>query len=259
MITVIGEALVDLVDAGDRVTFTAHAGGSPYNVAIGLARLAQTTELMARLSTDTFGQLIRAEAIRSGVGLGSAPRASEASSLAVVSLDATGQARYEFRIASTADWQWSEAELFSVPAETTILHSGSLASWLAPGAARIADLVARVRAAGTILISYDPNVRPDLMGPSDLARGRIEASVASAHVVKASDQDVGWLYPGAAVDDVAAAWLQLGTELVVITQGAERAPMARAWLGAARRTGCCSNRHGLRRGRIDGRPTGALF
>jgi fructokinase len=238
VLTIIGEALVDLVDAGDHTTFRAHPGGSPFNVAIGLARLGQPTALMARFSDDPFGQLLRLQATANGVDLSASASAAESSTLAVVSLDDDGQPNYNFWVDATADWQWNEAELAQLPAGTKVLHTGSLASWTGPGDARIARLVKSVRERTTTLISYDPNVRPRLLGTAPTGRVRIEANVGAAHVVKASMEDIDWLYPGRSAVDVARGWLALGAELVVITDGAagasafrrEHKPLHRAGL-----------------------------
>lgn len=223
MLTIIGEALVDLVDSGDLETFTAHPGGSPLNVAVGVARLGHDASMMARLSTDTFGRVLRRHAERNRVDLTAAPVATEATTLAVVSLDEEGRASYDFYLDATADWQWTAEELSRIPDGTTILHTGSLASWTAPGGEFIAGLVRRIRATGNIVISYDPNVRPRLLGSPERGQALVERSVAAAHVVKASDEDLRWLYPGAWPAAIAADWLKLGAALVVVTQGAQGA------------------------------------
>lgn len=220
MLTVIGEGLIDLVDAGDRRTYVAHPGGSPLNVAVGLARLGLDAQLMARLSRDTFGGLLRGHAERNGVGLAAAVAAPEASTLAVATLRDSGKAHYDFYLNGSADWQWHEHELV-VPEGTQILHAGSLASWLAPGSDRIVELLRRSRDA--MLISYDPNIRPALLGTPREGQARIERAIASAHLVKASDEDIEWLYAGDAVDAVAKRWLDLGATAVIVTRGASGA------------------------------------
>jgi fructokinase len=217
MVTVLGEALVDLVDSGDQRTFTAHLSGSPLNVAVGLARLGQPTQFLARFSQDTFGRRLRDFAERNGVGLTGAVDAPEPSTLAVVNLDEHRKARYDFYLDGSADWQWRPDELV-VPDGTTILHAGSLTSWTPPGAEHVLALLRRARPAA--LISYDPNVRPALLGTPARARPLVEPAVAAAHIVKASDDDTAWLYPGEQPADTAARWLDLGAGVVVITRGA---------------------------------------
>ncbi len=215
----IGEALIDLVASGAPGSYQARPGGSPYNVAIGLARLGMRTSLMARLADNAFGRQLREHAEAEGIDLSASPHAVEPTTLAVVSLDASAQATYDFYLDGTADWQWTSAETSRLRPDTSVLHVGSIASWTPPGSDQIHDLVAGIHDEGWALISYDPNVRPLLMG--DPARGRelVERSVSVSHVVKASREDVEWLYPGTGIEHVAARWLELGTLLVVITDG----------------------------------------
>jgi fructokinase len=223
MLTVIGEALVDLVDAGDGRTFSAHPGGSPYNVAIGLAKLGHPTTLVAGCGSDPFGRRLRENAERWGVAVAPTEPAAEPSSLAVASLDAVGRAAYAFYLDGTASGRWRAADVAAGPSQTTFLHTGSLSAWLPAGADVIHGQVLRSAAAGAV-ISYDPNVRPALLGEagpySDRGRAVVERSVAAAHVVKASDEDLEWLYPGQDADEVAGRWLGLGADLVVVTRGA---------------------------------------
>ncbi len=221
MLTVIGEAVVDLVEHGDG-RYTAHPGGSPLNVAVGLARLGHQTRIGARFARTRLGGLLRDHAVRNGVDVSWAVDADEPASLAVVTLNANGSAEYDFYLTGTADWQWNRAELAPLARGTSILHTGSLASFLDPGAAEIAVAMRKARQAGA-LVSFDPNVRPRILGRAELARERVEALAAHAHVIKASDEDVAWLYPGESVDVAVRRWLSLGPRLVCVTLGAEGA------------------------------------
>jgi fructokinase len=232
MVCVIGEALIDLVlaapavDASGTDGYLAHPGGSPYNVAIGLARLGQRCRLLARLSSDAFGRQLRAHAEANRVDLSLAVAAGEPSTLAVVSLDAQRNASYDFYRTGTADWQWTAAELARVPDDAGWLHTGSLASWTEPGAdvieARLAEL------APSCLISYDPNIRPALMGERDAAVARIERLVALSDVVKVSAEDLALLYPGTELAAALAGWRDRGPSLVVVTDGGRGAQLLTA-------------------------------
>ena len=214
VLTVIGEALVDLVPDAATGDYRATPGGSPFNVAIGLARLGNRTALMARFAEDEHGRLLRATAAAEGIDLSAAPHAAEPASVAIASVDDHARVSYDFEIDGTADWQWTTAELGKLNRDTRVLHFGSIASWTPPGAARIAELVRAIRARGGTLISYDPNVRPAVIGSRERAVGLVEESVRAAHVVKASSEDIEWLYPQLAVDEVAATWSRLGPNLV---------------------------------------------
>jgi fructokinase len=234
MLTVLGEALIDLVADPDG-RYTAHPGGSPLNVAVGLARLGHPTEFMARFSADGFGRTLRNHATGNGVRLSAAPRVTEPTTLAVVSLDEQGRAEYEFYLQGTADWQWNEPELEAMP-PSTLFHTGSLASWIAPGAQRINDLTARLRAHGDTLLSYDPNFRPLLMADLEGARRLVERNVADTHIVKCSEEDLAHLYPDDSIDSVLDRWLELRTEIVVVTRGGDGA-IARTRSGEIERPG----------------------
>jgi fructokinase len=217
---VAGEALIDLVPADDGA-YLARPGGSPYNVAVGLARLGQPTAMACRLSGDPFGTVLRQHLTRSGVDVRYAVNAPEPSTIALVQLT-DGQARYEFTQGG-ADFGWTPAELEFLPAGAPAVHFGSLGSWRPPGDAAVAGAIGRLRVAGSVLVSYDPNVRPSLQPDQAAAREQIEGSVALAHLVKASLEDLAWLYGPADPAAVARRWLDLGAGLVVVTTGADGA------------------------------------
>lgn len=205
---VVGEALTDVI-VGRAGAETRHPGGSPANVAYGLGRLGRRTALVTELGADADGDAIRAHLASAGVEVrtqGSATRTSTA----VASLGADGSADYGFDLT----WDLGPVVLDHAP---LVLHTGSLATTVEPGAAAVERLVGDVR--GTSTISYDPNIRPALMGPAGELRERIERLVAASDVVKASDQDTAWLAPGRDPLDVARAWLRLGPALVVVTLG----------------------------------------
>lgn len=222
MITVIGEALVDLV--GEGGTFQARPGGSPFNVAVGLARLDVPSALLARLSGDTFGGRLRQHLADNNVSTRYAVTATEPTTLAFALLDEHGTASYEFYVTGTADWQWSARELPDpLPAEVTAVHTGSLALALEPGASVLEEFLAREHKRGAVTISIDPNVRPRLSPDRAATRERVETQLTRTHLVKVSAEDLAWLYPGEAVDDVVRRWCTRGPALVVVTLGPDGA------------------------------------
>ena len=222
MITVIGEALIDLV--GERGVFRAQPGGSPCNVAVGLARLGIPCGFLGRISGDAFGAQLRAHLEGNGVSLRSAVAAAEPTTLAFAFLDDEGSARYEFYVNGTADWQWQVDELPDpLPPEVTAVHSGSLALALDPGAKVLEDFLRREHARGAVTVSLDPNIRPHLATDREATRRRVEQQVGHAHVVKASSDDLGWLYPGEPLGDVVRRWRLLGPTMVVATMAANGA------------------------------------
>src|SRR4029078_4516102 len=76
---------------------------------------------------------------------------------------------------------------------------------------------------GPVLLSYDPNIRPSVIGSREHAAGIVEQNIRLAHVVKASREDLAWLYPELQTHQVAAHWTRLGPALVVVTDGADGA------------------------------------
>jgi fructokinase len=220
VIVIAGEALVDLVGEPDG-RYRAVPGGSPANVAVGLARLGLPTELLARLGTGRFGALIRDHLTGNGVGLTHAVVVPEPATLAVVSLDASGHAAYDFYVTGTAGWGWTPDELpAALPAAATALCTGSLALALEPGARVLTELIHREHHRGQVTVVLDPNLRPALLGSRSTARDRLERQVAHADIVKVSDEDLAWLAPDETAEAVADRWLDLGPRLVVVTRGA---------------------------------------
>jgi fructokinase len=218
--TVIGEALVDLVQSREDARFSAHPGGSAFNVAITLARLGDRVAFAGQRGADGFGELLGAKLLGSGVRPDHWRTLDRPSSLAVAALDDRGQAKYSFYFGGTAGLAFEE--LGPLPA-TDVLHAGSIASWLPPAAGYVQDVLRAARSGGTTLVSYDPNVRPALVSDLATTTAEIERCIALAHVVKASDEDVATLHPGESVDAVAARWCALGAALVVVTRGADGA------------------------------------
>ncbi|MBU3062645.1 carbohydrate kinase [Nocardia sp. NEAU-G5] len=226
VIAVAGEALVDMVPTGAPGEFAAMPGGSPTNVAVGLVRLDVPVRMLARIGTGTLGDRVRNFLRDNAIGLDHAIQGSEPTSLALLDLDADGVARYDFRIDGTADWQWTDAELGpALDGDVAALHTGSLAMTQRPGADALLRLVERARATATI--SYDPNMRPQLMIHDD-ARARVETMLGLADVLKVSSEDLAWLYPDRAPEDVLTDWACRGPALVVVTLGGEGALAATA-------------------------------
>ncbi len=223
MISVVGEVVADLVEQADGA-FLAHPGGSPANVALALARLGHGVSLFARFGPDVFARRAREHLAANRVGLDRAVAAVQPSTLAVASMDAQGRATYDFWTEGTADWQWTDAELSAaLGPQVRALHTGSLASWTPPGSAAVNRLLRRARTEDGTTVCYDPNVRPSLLGSPEAARPLVEPLMALAHVVKASDEDLAWLYPGSTAGEAAERVQALGPALVVVTLGPDGA------------------------------------
>ncbi len=216
---VVGEALSDCSLQGDVVTET--PGGSPLNVAIGIGRLDHHVLLATRVGSDSRGQAIIQHASNSGVelmdGVSGLPRTSTAR--ATIAED--GSASYEF------DLLWDITPDMVPNHSYAHLHTGSIGATLEPGGTGVLEIVRQHREAGAS-VSYDPNVRPSIMGKPGLVLDRIEDIIGLSQIVKASDEDIAWLYPGVSLEDVLRSWRSRGASLVVMTKGAEGVA---AWAG----------------------------
>lgn len=220
-VLVVGEALIDIVVRVDG-TATEHPGGSPMNVAIGLARLGRETALLTRLGRDDRGRSVVRHLAGSGVHLVEGSVLPVATSTALARLAPDGSASYKF------DLQW-ELGPAAVPVEPLVVHTGSVAAVMEPGASTVHRLLRDMRRTATL--SYDPNCRPDLMGDAADVRPRIEALIGLCDVVKLSDEDAAWLSPEESAEELATRWLSLGPSVVALTRG--RAGIT-AWCPAGR-------------------------
>ncbi len=216
LILVTGEALVDLIPVG-ATTFEAVLGGSPFNTAIGLGRLAVPTAYAGRISTDTMGEALAERLAESQVDLSFVARSSAPSPLAFVTRGtaATG-ARYAFYLGSTA-YDGPSALPSEWPDAVAHLHIGSFAA--TDGAAGAAALAGLQSAQGKGTTSYDPNIRPHVVPAQEETVKLVEPRMRLSTVVKASEEDLDWLYPGRDSRASAAAWAADGPRLVVLTRG----------------------------------------
>lgn len=212
---VVGEALVDVV-LRPGAEPAEHPGGSPANVAIGLGRLGRRVDLLTWLADDAHGDLVREHLAGSDVHVLAGDRGPERTPVARAHLDAEGAATYEFDLTWDLPTRWDEGE--DAPA---VVHTGSIATVIAPGGEAVAHLLADRRDTSTI--TYDPNLRPALMGSPEDTLPVVERLVALADVVKVSDEDLAWLHPGVAPAEIARDWLGRGPALVVVTLGGEGA------------------------------------
>ncbi len=210
-VLVVGEALTDVVVAEGQSR--EHPGGSPMNVSFGLGRLTVPVLFGTRLGSDDRGRAIERHLREAGVDIAPALLDGQSTSSATVTLDASGVASYRFDV----QWSLELGELDLSGFEH--VHFGSISAFLEPGATTVQEILERV--AHTASISYDPNIRPQFLPDHDAAVASVESHVAGSDIVKASDEDVEWLYPGADLRAVASRWLDSGPALVVITNGSK--------------------------------------
>lgn len=212
---VVGEALIDEVVRPDG-SRERHPGGSPANVAIGLGRLGRSVDLLTWLGDDADGDLVRRHLNGSHVHVLTGDRRASRTPVATANIDAAGVASYQFDLEWDLPSTWDDAE-----GDPIVVHTGSIATVLQPGGTAVEQLIARSRPASTI--TYDPNLRPVLMGSPANALPVVDALVRLADVVKVSDEDLAWLHPGVAPAEIAEEWSRSGPSLVVVTHGGEGA------------------------------------
>ncbi|MCW2903835.1 MAG: scrK [Streptosporangiaceae bacterium] len=220
MIVVCGEALVDLTPTvcDGTAAYVPRPGGSPFNVAIGVARLEVPAAFLGRLSQDFFGRILRERLLAEGVDLTYLSEGPERTALAFVHVTAHEEPEYSFYVEDTAERMLGVKDLpTEFPDEVSSIHFGSLSLVLEPGASTLEALMQREH--GRRVISLDPNVRPSLIPAPDDFRERLHRWISLADVVKVSRADLSWLYPGEPVSGVARRWLTLGPSLVVVTMG----------------------------------------
>ena len=205
---VIGESLIDIVHRPDGST-REHVGGSPANVAVGLARLGHDVTLATMIGDDERGTRIATRLDEEGVALTEGSIGERPTSVATSTLDETGAAAYTFDLT----WELSEDQPLEGLAH---VHTGSIAATLEPGASVVLSTLQSARPSATV--SYDPNARPSLMGDPHGVRAKIEQLIGLSDVVKASDEDIAWLYDGAPLPDILRLWGLLGPALVVVTR-----------------------------------------
>ncbi len=218
-IWVCGEVLIDLIpdESGERVP---HVGGGPANTAKALARLGHDVYFIDGISSDKYGQMSRQELLDDDVKLDLALNSDKPTCLAIVSINENGGASYEFEIDGTATFDFSDSWLPEPSRyKPNVLHIGTLVTVIQPGADVLYDWAMQVAEFAPIV--FDPNVRSVVMNDRDKYLAAVERWVAISSVVKVSDDDLAWLYPGQHYKDVAGRWISDGAALVVITRGAD--------------------------------------
>lgn len=222
MILVCGEALVDLfAGAGEGSEMPARivAGGSPFNVAIGLARLGIDAAFLGGVSRDGFGSLLADVLAREGVDGRYLVRTERLSTISVVATGRDGHPSYSFHGEAAADRSLTLADLPPVlPDAIGALTFGSYTMAVEPVGSAFAALAERER--GRRVISVDPNLRPTAVGDMSGWHRAAERFYRTATVIKASDEDIRIAWSGAlTIAEAAAYWLDLGAMLVIVTQG----------------------------------------
>ncbi len=221
MIVVSGEALMDVYEAGSTPTgsaLDARMGGSPFNVAIGLARLGTPAAFFGGISTGILGDRLARGLADEGVDLGPTVRLDAPTTLALVGLRPNGVPDYAFYGHGAADRSLGLDTLDRVP-EAAAYHFGSYSMVVEPTASTLVALARRE--SRRAVISWDPNVRPTVEPDPEIWRGLFARMVPHCHLIKVSDEDLAHLWPGVDPAVPAGRWLAAGVRLVVVTRGGE--------------------------------------
>ena len=224
MFVVCGEALMDVFAAGETATgctLDARVGGSPFNVAVGLARLAQPVAFYAAVSRGFLGERLMKALVAEGVDTGSVARTEAPTTVSLVGLDAKGVPSYAFYGEGAADRQLTQDTLALLPGDLHAIHIGSYATVVEPIAGTLRALVEREHA--RTLIAYDPNIRLNVEPALGRWRDMLQWMLPRTHLLKISEEDLQLLLPGTTLEAFAADALKQGAGLVVVTRGGEGA------------------------------------
>ena len=227
MLMVCGEALLDVFQADETRTgmmLDANVGGSPFNLAVGLARLGQPAALFTAISTGFAGERLMRTLIEEGVNTGAVARLDAATTLSLIGLDAQGVPSYAFYGEGCADRLVRADDLARVPDKLTLVNLGSYATVVEPVATTQRALVARERARSDgALIAYDPNIRLNVEPDLSRWRDQLDWMLPRTDLLKVSDEDLGLLLPDVTIDAFAERALAAGVKLVAVTRGAQGA------------------------------------
>lgn len=224
MFLICGEALFDLFAAPSAqgpITLTARAGGSPFNVAIAMARLGARAALFTGMADDMFGRRLRADLAVEGVETGYLRMSGGKTTLSLVEIAEDGGPGYRFYGEDGAERLNGVSETPALADDVFGLHFGSYAMVIEPAAS--VHLALARREAERRIISYDPNVRLGVEPDRGLWARRVEEMAALADIVKLSAEDAALLWPDAPFGEVLARLRGLGASLVIGTEGAKGA------------------------------------
>ncbi|MDO5658401.1 MAG: carbohydrate kinase [Paracoccus sp. (in: a-proteobacteria)] len=220
MILCCGESLIDMVPEGDA--FRPLPGGAVFNTAIALGRLGAQAGYLWPLSRDRFGQRLAQALDDARVGRELCPATDRPTTLAFVHLSDTGEAQYSFYDEGSAGRMFEPAALPALPEGLEALFIGGISLTQEPCGTAVEELALRAAQAG-ITVMIDPNIRPAFINHEAETRARIGRLLRLASIVKLSDDDRAWLFPGQDADELAAQMDDSGVRLLLLTGGAQGA------------------------------------
>lgn len=227
-IVAIGEVLIDLtqkgVDENGVAQYAANPGGAPANLAVAAARLGAKTAFVGKVGRDAFGNSLRAVLEANDVDTqGLLEDGKEHTTLAVVSVDETGERSFSFYRNPSADVNLRAEELpEKLLKDTRVLHFGSVSLTAEP--ARSATLyAARIARENGCLVSYDPNYRASLWNSQEEAVREMKNALPLCDILKISDEELPLLTGTTDPAEGSGILAKLGIRLIFITLGANGA------------------------------------
>jgi fructokinase len=227
-IAILGEALIDFKSTG-ALAFQGFIGGSSLNVATATARLGQTTMFLTQISSDLFGASLREHMTKNGIDTSHVLESNAHSTLAFVE-ERNGQAHFSFMNSVAADTMYDPQPRPVLPNNLKFMQFGSISLLTDPTSTSITEIIGKHRSSlnHNVTVVFDPNCRPALTPDLEGYKRKLRNWLRLAHVVKVSDQDLAWLEPDKALDDVAAEWIVQGPSVVIITRGEHGSSLYRA-------------------------------
>ncbi len=227
-ITAVGEVLIDLTQNGVNEQgipqFAANPGGAPANLAVAAARLGAKTAFVGKVGRDSFGDQLRKCLQDNNVDVSAmCVDPVQHTTLAVVSLDPTGERHFSFYRDPSADVSLTSEEIpLDMLQNTKYLHFGSVSLTADP--ARTATLYAakKARELGAT-VSYDPNYRASLWPDEATAIARMKEALPLADVLKVSDEELPLLTGTTDLEEGTAILAAQGISLVLVTMGPDGA------------------------------------
>ncbi len=223
MIICCGEALIDMLprrSTQDEPAFAPYSGGAVFNTAIALGRLGVPVEFFSGLSSDLFGEQLRASLAESGVGTRYAHISPRPTTLAFVHL-VDGHASYVFYDEGTAGRMLSARDLPAIGSDASAMLFGAISLIPEPCGSAYEELMRR-EAPGRVMM-LDPNIRPAFIPDRERHLARIQRMIALSDILKLSDEDLAWLAGSSPVEDLVSRWLDAGPKLIVLTRGGKAA------------------------------------
>ena len=215
MIACVGESLIDRI--GDKCLI----GGCPFNVAVAASRLGAPVTFFGKVSSDNFGLSILERMIDDGVLFDPQSCNAEEPTLcskAVIGED--GKATYTFDYEQTAACSMTEAELsasFSNEGDINLVFFGSISLLMEPMASAIVPAMRGISTKPAWFL--DPNVRPSMVKNPDAYRKMILDLAGESDIVKVSDEDLAYLFPGFGSEEAEKKMAGICRSNLIITRG----------------------------------------